>query len=160
MVAGIRTRDLRKVYNSAPPVARRHGRLLLRGAETVRQRAQAQIVALDGISLDIQPGEIFCLLARTEPASPNRRVLTRAFARPAPGLHRRPRRLQRQVAVKHLIGVVPSAQSRFFPYCPRSWSFHGAYFGLLPRTPKRAEPSLSVSAHRSRRPDVRGFSVA
>ncbi len=64
MVAGIRTRELRKVYNSAPPVAAGTGGFSFGPPKPKGKGKQPkpEIVALDGISLDILPGEIFCLL--------------------------------------------------------------------------------------------------
>ncbi len=64
MVAGIRTLNLRKVYTSAPPVAAGTGGFSF-GAPKPKAKGKQpkpEIVALDGISLDILPGEIFCLL--------------------------------------------------------------------------------------------------
>src|SRR5262249_31363967 len=62
VLAGIRTRDLRKVYTSPPPLAAGGGF----GFPTTRgkqsKQPKAQIVALDGLSLEIIPGEIFGLL--------------------------------------------------------------------------------------------------
>ena len=62
MVAGIRTVDLRKVYNSAPPVAAGTGGFSFGPPKAKGKQPKPEIVALDGISLDIHPGEIFCLL--------------------------------------------------------------------------------------------------
>src|SRR5207249_7697213 len=62
MVAGIRTRDLRKVYTSAPPVAAGTGGFSFGAPKAKGKQPKPEIVALDGISLDILPGEIFCLL--------------------------------------------------------------------------------------------------
>src|SRR2546429_9751621 len=62
MVAGIRTRELRKVYNSAPPVAAGTGGFSFGAPKAKGKQPRPEIVALDGISLDILPGEIFCLL--------------------------------------------------------------------------------------------------
>src|SRR5205807_9475278 len=62
MVAGIRTRDLRKVYNSAPPVAAGTGGFSFGAPKAKGKQPRPEIVALAGISLDILPGEIFSLL--------------------------------------------------------------------------------------------------
>src|SRR6266403_1888056 len=62
MVAGIRTRDLRKVYNSVPPAAAGTGGFSFGAPKAKGKQPRPEIVALDGISLDILPGEIFCLL--------------------------------------------------------------------------------------------------
>src|SRR5713226_1846531 len=59
---GIRTRDLRKVYHSAPPFAAGggFGSPVARGKQ--KKQPRPEIVALDGLSLDISPGEVFGLL--------------------------------------------------------------------------------------------------
>ena len=58
MTVGIRTRDLRKIYNSSPPFAAGAGGFVAEALGRKRQ-PQPQIVALDGLSLDVSPGEIF-----------------------------------------------------------------------------------------------------
>src|SRR5438874_1819095 len=68
MLAGIRTLELRKVYTSPPPVAAAVGGFSFRAPKTRNkppkpaEAGKPQITALDGISLEILPGEIFCLL--------------------------------------------------------------------------------------------------
>ena len=63
MANGIRTRDLRKIYYSSPPFASGAGGFMS-GALGRKQGKQPkpEIVALDGLSLDVSPGEIFGLL--------------------------------------------------------------------------------------------------
>jgi len=60
MAVGIRTHDLRKIYTSAPPMAA--GGFVARGAAKGSKQPKPQITALDGLSLEIPPGEIFGLL--------------------------------------------------------------------------------------------------
>src|SRR5439155_929196 len=62
MLAGIRTVELRKVYTSPPPVAAGGGGFSFRAPGGKSKQPKPQITALDGISLEIRPGEIFCLL--------------------------------------------------------------------------------------------------
>src|SRR6202042_2099489 len=62
MLAGIRTRDLRKVYNSPPPMAAGGGFSFGAGRGKKNKQPKAEIVALDGLSLEVAPGEIFGLL--------------------------------------------------------------------------------------------------
>ncbi|MGA9980341.1 MAG: hypothetical protein WBQ08_17105 [Candidatus Sulfotelmatobacter sp.] len=67
MLAGLRTRDLRKVYNSPPPMAAGGGFSFSAGRGKKNKQSKAEIVALDGLSLDglsleVSPGEIFGLL--------------------------------------------------------------------------------------------------
>src|SRR5258706_12711142 len=61
-MVGIRTHDLRKVYNSSPPFAAGGGF----GAPTKfgkrSKQPKPEIVALDGFTLEISPGEVFGLL--------------------------------------------------------------------------------------------------
>ncbi len=134
MAIGIRTRDLRKIYNSAPPFAAAAGGFV---AEVVRRKPRKQskpeIVALDSLSLDVSPGEIFGLLGpngagksttvgilttRTRPTSGNAWI----------GEHEV---WKEEVAVKRLIGVVGQRPNLDFSLTAfEILSFHGAYFGL------------------------------
>jgi ABC-type multidrug transport system ATPase subunit len=61
LAVGIRTQDLRKVYNSAPPLGAAGGFIARTDAKGGKQ-PKVQIAALDGLSLEVEPGEIFCLL--------------------------------------------------------------------------------------------------
>lgn len=58
MLTGIRTQDLRKVFTSAPPLAAGGGFVMRRN----KSQPAREIVALDGLSLDVHAGEIFGLL--------------------------------------------------------------------------------------------------
>ena len=60
MAVGVRTEDLRKVYHSAPPVAA--GGLGMRPPDKGPKQAKPEIAALNGLSLQIEPGEVFGLL--------------------------------------------------------------------------------------------------
>src|SRR3954451_11680831 len=134
MGVAIRTENLRKVYDTPPPMARPGAGfsftpLRSGGAEEKKTFA---VVALDGLSLEIRAGEIFGLLGpngagksttigilttRTEPTS------GRAFI----GEHDV---WQEQVAAKRLIGVVPQRPNLDFSLTAREiLTFHGAYFG-------------------------------
>src|SRR5256714_13378822 len=62
MLAGIRTRDLRKVYTSPPPLASGAGFGILSARGKANKQRKPEIVALDGLSLEVAPGEIFGLL--------------------------------------------------------------------------------------------------
>ena len=61
MAIGIRTQDLRKVYISAPPLGAAGGFIARADAKGAKQ-PKPQINALDGLSLQVEAGEIFCLL--------------------------------------------------------------------------------------------------
>src|SRR6266478_2693827 len=108
MVAGIRTRDLCKVYNSPPPVAAGTGGFSFGAPKPKRKQPLRQIVALDGISLDILPGEIFCLLGPNGAGKSTTVGVLTTCVGPTSGQafigdHDV---WQEQVAVKRLIGVV------------------------------------------------------
>src|SRR5712692_9554943 len=62
MPISVRTRELRKIYTSPPPVAAQAGGFAFFGARGPSPRTKTEIVALDGISLEVAPGEIFGLL--------------------------------------------------------------------------------------------------
>src|SRR5207302_9024703 len=64
MLAGIRTLELRKVYDSPSPMGAGAGGFAFTApsAKGKTRQPKPQIVALEGISLDIAPGEILCLL--------------------------------------------------------------------------------------------------
>ncbi len=61
MAIGIRTQDLRKIYSSPPPLGAGGGFIARADAKGAKQ-PKAQIPALDGLSLEVAPSEIFCLL--------------------------------------------------------------------------------------------------
>src|SRR6202023_3477437 len=61
MAVGIRTQDLRKVYSSAPPLGAGGGFIARTDAKGGKQ-AKSEVPALDGLSLEVFPGEIFGLL--------------------------------------------------------------------------------------------------
>ena len=64
MATGIRTKDLRKIYNSPPPLAA-GGALMLAGrakGPKGAKKPKTEILALDGVSLEVEAGEIFGLL--------------------------------------------------------------------------------------------------
>jgi ABC-type multidrug transport system ATPase subunit len=61
MAVAVRTVDLRKIYTSSPPLAAAGGFIARADARGSKQ-GKFQIAALDGLSLDVQPSEIFGLL--------------------------------------------------------------------------------------------------
>src|SRR5271169_844528 len=62
MAVGIRTQDLRKVYASPPPLAAGAGGFSFAPPRGKRKQPKTEITALDGVSLEVLPGEIFGLL--------------------------------------------------------------------------------------------------
>src|SRR5512146_3513442 len=110
MAVGLRTENLRKVYDTPPPSAARGGGFTftpaMRGS---KEKKKFEVVALEGLSLEIRAGEIFGLLGpngagksttigilttRTQPTS------GRAFVGDFDVW-------KQQVHAKRLIGVVP-----------------------------------------------------
>ena len=163
MLAGIRTRDLRKIYTSPPPIAAGTGGFSFSGGRGKRKQPKPQIVALDGISLDISPGEIFCLLGPNGAGKSTSVGILTTRVRPTSGQawigeHEV---WKEQVAVKRLIGVVAQRPNLDFALTAREiLLFHGAYFGLdsQERT-KRAESLLDRFKLQDRADQiVRGFS--
>ena len=130
---GIRTRDLRKVYTSAPPFAARRIRLAASRGKDKKKQPKPKIVALDGLSLDIAAGEIFGLLGPNGAGKSTTVGILTTRVRPTGGqawigeydVWRN------QVAVKRLIGVVAQRPNLDFALTAREiLLFHGAYFGL------------------------------
>ena len=165
MVAGIRTRDLRKVYNSAPPVAAGTGGFSFGPPKPKGKGKQPkpEIVALDGISLDILPGEIFCLLGPNGAGKSTTVGVLTTRVRPTGGQAFIGEHdvWQNQVAVKRLIGVVAQRPNLDFSLTAREiLTFHGAYFGLSSQErAKRAEALLERFKLTDRADQmVRGFS--
>jgi len=163
MLAGIRTRDLRKVYTSPPPLASGAGFGFSSARGTGKKQSKAQIVALDGLSLEIGAGEIFGLLGPNGAGKSTTVGILTTRVRPTGG--------QawigeydvwgEQVAVKRLIGVVAQLPNLDFSLTAREiLLFHGAYFGLDSRErSERADALLDRFKLRDRADQmVRGFS--
>ena len=159
---GIQTRDLRKVYHSAPPFASGgFGSPAVRGKQ--KNQPKSEIVALDGLSLDISAGEVFGLLGPNGAGKSTTVGILTTRVRPTGGQawigdHEI---WKEQVAVKRLIGVVAQRPNLDFSLTAREiLVFHGAYFGLdsQERT-KRAGALLSRFKLQDRADQmVRGFS--
>ena len=133
MLAGIRTQNLRKVYTSAPPLAAGAGGFSFSASRGKGKQPKPQIVALDGISLDVTAGEIFCLLGPNGAGKSTTVGILTTRVRPTSGqawigAHEV---WKEQVAVKRLIGVVAQRPNLDFSLTAREiLTFHGAYFGL------------------------------
>jgi ABC-2 type transport system ATP-binding protein len=134
MPLGVRTEDLRKVYTSPPPVARAGPGVAVpfrfrRGD----RKPKVEIVALDGLSLDVVPGELFGLLGPNGAGKSTMVGVLTTRVRPTAG------RAwigdhdvwSDGVAVKRRIGVVPQRPNLDFSLTAREiLLFHGAYFGM------------------------------
>jgi ABC-2 type transport system ATP-binding protein len=158
MLAGIRTKDLRKVYTSPPPLAAGGGFVARKNKQPSRE-----IVALDGLSLDVHAGEIFGLLGPNGAGKSTTVGILTTRVRPTNG--------QawigdydvwgQQVEVKRLIGVVAQRPNLDFSLTAREiLQFHGAYFGLDSRARSARASELLERFKLSDRADqmVRGFS--
>src|SRR5215469_15550777 len=133
MPIGIHTQDLRKVFTSAPPLGAAGGFIARADAKGSRKQPKPQITALDGISLEVEPGEIFCLLGPNGAGKSTTVgiLTTRVRATSGQAWIGEYEVWQNQVAVKLLIGVVPQRPNLDFSLTAREiLTFHGAYFGI------------------------------
>src|SRR5271155_604529 len=132
MAVGVRTQDLRKVYSSSPPLGAAGGFVARADAKGGKQ-PKTQIPALDGLSLEILPGEIFCLLGPNGAGKSTTVGILTTRVRPTSGqawigAHEV---WKEQVDVKRLIGVVAQRPNLDFSLTAREiLTFHGAYFGI------------------------------
>jgi ABC-2 type transport system ATP-binding protein len=161
MLAGIRTRDLRKIYTSPPPLASGRGFGFASGKRN--KQPNREIVALDGLSLEILPGEIFGLLGPNGAGKSTTVGILTTRVRPTGGqawIGEYEVWIE-QVRVKRLIGVVAQRPNLDFSLTAREiLLFHGAYFGIDSRErAERAEVLLERFKLRDRADQmVRGFS--
>jgi len=132
MGVGIHTEDLRKVYTSAPPLGAAGG-FLARGDARGGKQPKTQIKALDGLSLEVEPGEIFGLLGPNGAGKSTTVGVLTTRVRPTSGrawIGDHDVWLE-QATVKHLIGVVPQRPNLDFSLTAREiLLFHAAYFGI------------------------------
>ncbi len=163
MLAGIKTRDLRKVYTSAPPLAAGGGFGFGATRAKGKKQPKPQIVALDGLSLEVAPGEIFGLLGPNGAGKSTTVGVLTTRVRPTGGQAWIGEHdvWAEQVAVKRLIGVVQQRPNLDFTLTAREiLLFHGAYFGIDSRVrAERAEKLLDRFKLTDRAEQmVRGFS--
>src|SRR6266496_4662462 len=162
MAIGIRTQDLRKTYSSPPPLGAGGGFIARADAKAAKQ-PKTQIAALNGVSLDVAPGEIFCLLGPNGAGKSTSVGILTTRVRPSGGqawigeheVWKDP------VAVKHLIGVVPQRPNLDFSLTAGEiLTFHGAYFGLGTKERNGLASSLLEKFKLTDRANqmVRGFS--
>jgi ABC-2 type transport system ATP-binding protein len=140
MPIGIRTEALRKVFHAPPPIG---GQGPARGKEA--GKAKTEVVALDDLTLEVHPGEIFGLLGPNGAGKSTTVGVLTTRVRPTSG------RAwigdfdvwQRGVDVKRLIGVVPQRPNLDFALTAREiLTFHGAYFGMPSTERQRRADSL------------------
>jgi ABC-2 type transport system ATP-binding protein len=132
MDSAIHTTDLRKIYSSPPPAAAGRGGVAPVGGKRSKE-PKPQIVALDGINLDVAPGQIFGLLGPNGAGKSTTVGILTTRVRPTSGTawvggHDVWRD---QTAAKRQIGVVAQRPNLDFSLTAREiLLFHGAYFGL------------------------------
>ena len=159
MAVGVRTVDLRKVYSSAPPLAATG--LIARPA--VKESKQPQIAALDGLSLEVRPGEIFGLLGPNGAGKSTTVgvMTTRVRATSGQAWVGEHEVWSEQAKVKRLIGVVPQRPNLDFSLTAREiLLYHGAYFGLASKERSERADGLLEKFKLTDRANqmVRGFS--
>src|SRR5579862_8526627 len=132
MAVGVRTQDLRKTYNSAPPLGAAGGFIARADAKGGKQ-PKVQIPALDGLSLEVQASEIFGLLGPNGAGKSTTVGVLTTRVRPTSGQawigeHQV---WQEPAVIKRLIGVVPQRPNLDFSLTAREiLTFHAAYFGI------------------------------
>ena len=136
MDSAIRTRNLRKVYNSPPPAGAGRGEVSTsatkRGKDS-KANSKPQITALDGIDLDVAPGEIFGLLGPNGAGKSTTVGILTTRVRPTSGSAWIGEHdvWRDQTAAKRQIGVVAQRPNLDFSLTAREiLLFHGAYFGI------------------------------
>lgn len=130
----VRIEDLRKVYTSPAPVAAfGRGPVGFGGGGRKRSARRIDVVALDGISLEIAPGELFGLLGPNGAGkSTTVGILTTRVIPTSGTAWIGDREVRRDpVEVKRRIGVVPQRPNLDLALTAREiLVFHGAYFGV------------------------------
>jgi len=162
MAVGVRTDDLRKVYNSAPPLGAGGGFIPRVEAKNSKQ-PKPHITALNGLSLQIEPGEIFGLLGPNGAGKSTTIgiLTTRVRATGGNAWIGDHEVWQQQATVKRLIGVVPQRPNHDFSLTAREiLIFHAAYFGIPPKEGAKRASELLEKFKLTDRADqmVRGFS--
>ncbi|MFN8006887.1 MAG: ATP-binding cassette domain-containing protein [Terriglobia bacterium] len=164
MGVGIRTHELRKIYYSPPAFASGAGSLFSSALGRKSNRpSNPEIMALDGLTLNVEPGEIFGLLGPNGAGKSTTVGILTTRVRPTNGqawigkfeVWKEP------VVVKRLIGVVAQRPNLDFSLTALEiLQFHGAYFGLEKKErTQRAEGLLDRFKLRDRADQiVRGFS--
>jgi ABC-2 type transport system ATP-binding protein len=154
------------VYDTPPPSAARGGGFSFTAQRTSgpkEKKKKFEVVAIDGISLEMRAGEVFGLLGPNGAGKSTTIGVLTTRTRPTGG------RVfigqydvwREQVQAKRLIGVVPQRPNLDFALTAREiLLFHGAYFGQSVRERERRSAELLEQFHLKDRADdmVRNFS--
>jgi ABC-2 type transport system ATP-binding protein len=134
MAIGVRTEELRKIYTAPPPAASAGRGMAVPFRSRRRDGApKFEVLALDGLSLDVRPGELFGLLGPNGAGKSTTVGVLTTRIRPTAGRAWIGEHdvWRTGVAVKRLIGVVPQRPNLDFSLTAREiLLFHGAYFGI------------------------------
>jgi ABC-2 type transport system ATP-binding protein len=133
MPAAVRTENLRKVYSSAPPAAAGGGFGGGPRPKKDKKEPKPQIVALDGINLQVERGQIFGLLGPNGAGKSTTVGILTTRVKPTSGTAwiEDIDVWRDQTAAKRLIGVVAQRPNLDFSLTAREiLQFHGAYFGM------------------------------
>jgi ABC-2 type transport system ATP-binding protein len=161
----IRTEQLRKVYTSAPPMAAGagFGFTVAPARKGKKKGPKPEIVALESLSLTVEPGEIFGLLGPNGAGKSTTVGILTTRVRPTGGqawigdyeVWRQ------QAEVKRLIGVVAQRPNLDFSLTAKEiLLFHAAYFGIPAAERERRAAQLLERFKLTDRADqlARGFS--
>jgi ABC-2 type transport system ATP-binding protein len=167
MGVDVRTKDLRKIYNTPPPFAAAGAAIFagrskgpkIKGAK----KQKTEILALDGVSLEVHAGEIFGLLGPNGAGKSTTVGILTTRVKPTTGeAWVGPHDVWRdQVSAKWLIGVVQQRPNLDFSLTAREiLLFHAAYFGVPTAERARRSSELLDRFQLTDRADeiVRGYS--
>jgi ABC-2 type transport system ATP-binding protein len=161
MGATVKTNDLRKIYNTPPPLAAPGSAIFARGKGP--KKPKMEVKALDGVSLEVGAGEIFGLLGPNGAGKSTTVGILTTRVKPTSGdawigPHNV---LREQVETKRLIGVVQQRPNLDFSLSAREiLLFHAAYFGIgsAERTRRAAELLERFQLTERAEEIVRGYS--
>jgi ABC-2 type transport system ATP-binding protein len=167
MGVGVRTRELRKIFNTPPPMAVASaafgGGMRMGRIKNKDSKPNPKITALDGISLEIAPGEIFGLLGPNGAGKSTTVGILTTRVRPTSGEAYIGDYdvWKQQVDAKRLIGVVQQRPNLDFQLTAREiLLFHAAYYGIPSAERHRRANQLLEQFQLAPRADdmTRGFS--
>jgi ABC-2 type transport system ATP-binding protein len=158
MSFAVQTKDLRKIYSSAPPFGASSAR-----PDAKKKQTGSEVTALSGLSLEVNTGEIYGLLGPNGAGKSTTVGILTTRVRPTSGeawildheVWKEP------AAVRYLIGVVPQRPNLDFSLTAREiLLFHAAYFGIASKLRQERADTLLERFKLTDRANqmVRGFS--